>query len=103
MLTGSALIYTVNPETSTTRIYAYTIIFSFIFGCIQQTGRAVAQAAHPLEKTFVAIGLINFAQIISVVCALSISNAVLSQYNPVKGLYGSWLTPALYQRRSTRV
>jgi len=76
MLTGSALMYTVNPETSAARIYAYTIIFGFMFGCIQQTGHAVAQAAHPLEKTFVTIGLINFAQIISVVCALSISNAV---------------------------
>jgi len=28
---------------------------------------------------------------------------IMSQYNPVKGLYGSWLTPALYQGRSTRV
>jgi hypothetical protein len=27
----------------------------------------------------------------------------VSQYNPVKGLYGSWLTPALYQGQSTRV
>jgi hypothetical protein len=31
---------------------------------------------HPSKKTFVAIGFINFVQIISVVCALSISNAI---------------------------
>ena len=31
------------------------------------------------------------------------SEELLSQYNPVKGLYGSWPTPALYQGRSTRV
>jgi hypothetical protein len=76
MLTSSALLYTVDPETSTTRIYGYTIIFGFGVGFMQQTGYAIAQAAHPHEKTPAAIGFINFTQIISAVCAFSISNAI---------------------------
>lgn len=46
MLIGSALMYTVDPKTSTARIYAYTIISTFGVGCVQQTSYAVAQAAH---------------------------------------------------------
>jgi hypothetical protein len=75
-LISSTLIYTVDPETSTARIYGYTVTFSLGVECIQQTGYAVGKAAHPPEKTFVAIGFINFAQIISEVAALSISNAI---------------------------
>jgi hypothetical protein len=70
MLTGSALMYTVDPETSATRIYGYTIIFGIGIGFMQQTGYAVAQAAYPHEKTPAAIDFINITQIISVACAL---------------------------------
>lgn len=76
MLIGSILMYTVDPETSTARIYGYIIILGFGVGCIQQSGYAIAQAAHSPERTFVPISFINFAQITSIVCALSISNAI---------------------------
>lgn len=34
-LIGSVLMYTVDPETCTSKIYGYTIIFGFGVGCIQ--------------------------------------------------------------------
>jgi hypothetical protein len=76
LLIGSALIYTVNPHISTAKIYGYAIIIGFGVGCIQQTGYAVAQAAHLPEKTFHAICFINFAQITSVVVTLTVSNVI---------------------------
>lgn len=92
---GSALMYTVDENSSTPRIYGYSAILGIGAGCVVQTAFIVAQASVPHqemssgksllnrchEKTkktnrFAAIALINLAQIGGLVISLTLANTI---------------------------
>ena len=50
IIVGSALMYTVNENTSTARIYGYSIILATGAGCIMQASFIVAQAIVPRSE-----------------------------------------------------
>lgn len=50
VIAGSALMYTVDADTSTSRVYGYTSLLGFGAGCVIQTGFIVAQAIVPRHE-----------------------------------------------------
>ena len=50
IIVGSALMYIVDENTSTARIYGYSIILAAGAGCIIQTGFIVSQAVVPRSE-----------------------------------------------------
>ncbi|KAL8916099.1 MAG: hypothetical protein Q9172_006453 [Xanthocarpia lactea] len=84
IIVGSALMYTVNENTSTARIYGYSIILATGAGCVIQTGFIVAQAIVPRSemssgidaKRNTAVSFINLAQIGGLVIALTLANTI---------------------------
>ncbi len=93
VIVGSALMFTVDENTSTSRIYGYSAILGIGAGCIVQTGFIVAQAvvprsemslgehAHTLKNSRLtdqgsAVAFINLAQIGGLVISLTLANTV---------------------------
>ncbi|MCJ1381687.1 hypothetical protein MMC17_004798 [Xylographa soralifera] len=75
-LIGSALMYTVNLDTSVSRIYGYTILLGIGAGMYAQASFAIAQVkVHPYEIPS-AIGFIALAQTGGATIALDIANSV---------------------------
>jgi hypothetical protein len=75
-LIGSALIYTVDTETSVARVYSYNIIIGFGDGLFAQASFSVAQAIVDPQLIASAVGFITYAQVSGVITALAIANTV---------------------------
>ena len=75
-LIGSALMYTVNLDTSTSKIYGYTVLLGLGGGMYAQAGFAIAQVKVPPPEIPLAIGFISLAQIGGATIALAIANSV---------------------------
>ena len=75
-LIGSALLYTVDENTSTAKIYGYSIIIGVGCGSFIQLSFTVVQAKVEKHKIPTAIGFLTFAQLIGPAVALCIANAV---------------------------
>lgn len=73
---GSALLYTVDENTSTAKIYGYSIILGVGGGAFVQLSFTVVQAKVEKHLIPVAIGFCTFAQLAGPAVALSIANAV---------------------------
>ena len=76
VLTGGALMYTVDQHTSVARVYGYSIIIGFGDGLFAQTSFSVAQAIVDPELVASAVGFITCAQVSGVTIALAIANSV---------------------------
>jgi hypothetical protein len=76
VLTGGALMYTVDQSTSAARVYGYSAILGFGTGMYAQAPFAVAQAIVDPELVSFAVGFITCAQISGIAIALAIANAV---------------------------
>ena len=76
VLTGGALMYTVDQHTSIARIYGYSIILGFGNGLFAQASFSVAQAIVDPELIASAVGFITCAQVSGVTIALAIANSV---------------------------
>ena len=50
VIAGSALMFTVDENTSTSRIYGYSALLGIGAGCVVQTGFIVAQAIVPRSE-----------------------------------------------------
>ncbi|KGO47753.1 Major facilitator superfamily domain, general substrate transporter [Penicillium expansum] len=74
---GSALMYTVDQETSQSRVYGYTVPLGVGVGMFMQASFSVAQAVVSPENIAPAIGFITLAQFVGITMALAIANAVL--------------------------
>ncbi|KAJ5096378.1 Major facilitator superfamily domain general substrate transporter [Penicillium alfredii] len=74
---GSALMYTVEQDTSESRVYGYTVIIGAGVGMFLQAAFSVAQAVVDVENVAPAIGFITLAQFVGITLALAIANAVL--------------------------
>lgn len=68
--------YTINIDTSVSRIYGYSIIVRFGTGLFAQASFSVAQATVEPEFIALAVGFITCAQVSGVTIALAIANCV---------------------------
>ncbi|KAL1880852.1 hypothetical protein Plec18167_003387 [Paecilomyces lecythidis] len=75
-LTGGALMHTVNLDTSTSRIYGYTVILGLGVGLWIQASFAVAQAAVKPELVPAVVGFITLAQFAGITIVMAIANTI---------------------------
>jgi hypothetical protein len=75
-MTGSALMFTVDVDTSTAKIYGYQILIGFGVGLFAQASFSVAQALVSPERVASAIGFITCAQVSGVTISLAIANSI---------------------------
>ena len=75
-LIGSALMYTVDINTSTSKIYGYTVLLGIGGGMYAQAGFAIAQVKVQPQEIPMAIGFVSLAQIGGATIALAIANSV---------------------------
>ena len=75
-LIGSALMYTVDLNTSTSKIYGYQILLGIGGGMYAQASFSIAQVKVPPHEIPLAIGFISLAQIGGATIALAIANSV---------------------------
>ena len=73
---GGALMYTVTENTSTAKIYGYTILIGTGAGAYLQLPFAAAQTEVEPHWIPVAVGIISFCQLAALAITLSISNTV---------------------------
>ena len=73
---GNALLYTVNYDSSTSRLYGYSVLAAVGAGSFVQAGFSVAQATVEPVAIPLAIGFITAAQIGGATISLAIANAV---------------------------
>ncbi|KAF7177585.1 hypothetical protein CNMCM7691_005914 [Aspergillus felis] len=75
-LTGGALMYTVDLNTSTSRIYGYTVILGLGVGLWIQASFAVAQAVVEPKYVPAAVGFITLAQFAGITIVMAIANTI---------------------------
>ena len=75
-LIGSALLYTVNVETSNAKLYGYSILIGTGAGCFLQLPFSVVQSLVSPEVIPKAIGFVTFGQLGAPSIMLSVVNAV---------------------------
>jgi len=76
IVTGSALMFTVDEKTGTSRVYAYSAILGIGSGIVVQTSFIVAQAVVPRSDMSLAVAFINIAQIGGLAISLCLANSV---------------------------
>jgi MFS family permease len=76
LVTGGALMYTIDVNTSVATVYGYTILVGFGTGLFAQASFSVAQAIVEPEMVSSAVGFITCAQVSGVTIALAIANSV---------------------------
>ncbi|PQE31288.1 MFS drug efflux transporter protein [Rutstroemia sp. NJR-2017a WRK4] len=74
---GSALMYTITQDSSTSRVYGYTVLIGAGVGMFLQASFSVAQAVVDPENIAPAIGFITLAQFVGITVALAVANAIL--------------------------
>ncbi|KAH8430508.1 putative MFS drug efflux transporter [Aspergillus melleus] len=77
IVAGSALMYTIDQNTSQSRVYGYSVLLGVGVGMFLQAPISVVQAVVSPENIAPAIGFITLAQFIGITTALAIGNAVL--------------------------
>lgn len=75
-LIGAALMYTVNNDSSTARVYGYSILLAIGAGAFVQASFSVAQAKVKPHMIPLAIGFITAGQVGGVTISLAIANSV---------------------------
>jgi hypothetical protein len=73
---GGSLMYTVDANTSTSRVYGYSVLIGIGAGCTLQLAYSVAAAKVKPEDVPAVTGFINTAQLGSIVIALAIAGSV---------------------------
>ncbi|KAI1857786.1 uncharacterized protein JN550_013049 [Neoarthrinium moseri] len=76
VLVGSALMYTVDENTSNARVYGYNILIGVGAGCYIVAGFAIVQSLVPPHDTSNAIGSMTIAQDLGMVCFLAICGSI---------------------------
>ncbi|KKZ65949.1 hypothetical protein EMCG_08292 [[Emmonsia] crescens] len=74
---GAALMYTVDQDTTESRVYGYTVLIGAGVGMFLQASFSVTQAVVDPENVAPAIGFITLAQFVGITVALAIANSIL--------------------------
>ena len=82
---GSALLYTVNETSSSSRVYGYSVLLAIGGGSFVQAAFSVAQAKVGPVKIPEAIGYITLGQLLGATVSLAIANSVFLN-NAAKGI-----------------
>jgi hypothetical protein len=100
VVTGGALLFTITPETSATRIYGYEILVAAGAGLPFQNGYAIAGAKVAKKDRASAIGLINVAQIGFMALSLAIAGTLFQNlgYQSLKHALADFHFPDDYVR-----
>ena len=75
-LVGGALMYTVDTDSSVSRVYGYSVLVGIGTGMFAQASFSVAQAVVEPHMIPMAVGFITCAQVSGVTIALAIANSV---------------------------
>lgn len=75
-LAGSALLYTIDANTSDARIYGYSVLTAFGVGLFSQAGFAVAQMKAAPQQLSQAVAFIGIGQVGGITLALMMSNSI---------------------------
>jgi hypothetical protein len=75
-LVGSALLYTISAETSTARIFGYSVLTAFGAGLYSQAGFAVAQVKVSPAQLSQAVAYIGVGQIGGIALALTLAESI---------------------------
>lgn len=75
-LAGGALMYTVNTDTSISKVYGYSVLVGIGTGMFIQTSFSVVQAKVTFAEIPLAVGFITCAQTVGVTISLAIANSV---------------------------
>lgn len=81
---GAALMYTIDQDSSTSRVYGYTVLLGVGTGMFLQASFSVAQAVVEPENIAPAIAFITLAQFVGITLALAIANAILLNSSQTK-------------------
>jgi hypothetical protein len=93
MTIGGALMYTIDVDTPTEKVYGYTVLMAVGAGMVGQSGYVIAQAKATPADVSAVISLLNIAQIGTIVLALTIAgtifqNVSLNNLNSALAGYG---------------
>lgn len=75
-LAGSALLYTIDAETSDARIYGYSVLTAFGVGMFSQAGFAIAQVKAAPEQLAQAVAFMGIGQVGGITLALTMANSI---------------------------
>jgi hypothetical protein len=73
---GGALMFTIDVDTSTSKVYGYSVLVAIGVGLTLQAGYTIAQAKVPPHQVPSVISFMNVAQIGTIVIALTIAGTV---------------------------
>lgn len=74
---GASLMYTVDQNTSDSRVYGYTVLIGAGVGMYLQASFSVTQAVVDINNVAPAIGFVTLAQFLGITMALAIANSIL--------------------------
>jgi Na+/melibiose symporter-like transporter len=99
-LAGGALMFTIDANTSTSRIYGYEILIASGTGLVFQNAYAVAAAKVSDKDKVKAIGFINVSQIGTIAIALAIAGSLFQNigFNSLKSAFAGYNFPDDYVR-----
>jgi MFS family permease len=99
-LAGGALMFTIDANTSTSRIYGYEVLIAAGTGLVFQNAYAVAASKVPEEDKAKAIGFINVAQIGTIAIALAIAGSLFQNlgFESLKSAFQGYHYPDDYVR-----
>ena len=97
MTIGGALMFTLDVQSSVSKVYGYSAIMAAGAGLVGQSGYVIAQAKTPLRDSAAVISFMNVAQIGTIVLALTIAgsifqNVAIGNLTRALGEYGYTLT-----------
>lgn len=76
MTAGGVLMYTIDIDTATSKVYGYSVLVALGAGLVGQAGYVITQAKAPPEEISGAISFQNVAQIGGIVVALTIAGSI---------------------------
>lgn len=77
VVVASALMYTIDQDDSTSRVYGYSVLIGAGTGMFAQAGFSIAQAVVDVANIAPAIGFIGLAQFVGTTLSLALANAIL--------------------------
>ncbi|KAJ0108707.1 mfs transporter [Diaporthe amygdali] len=76
LVTGAALMTTIDAEISNSSLYGYTVLIGLGIGCFQSAGIAVVSALAPASEVNNAVSIMTISQVLGIILALSVSGSV---------------------------
>ncbi|PON24158.1 major facilitator superfamily transporter [Trichoderma gamsii] len=76
LLTGAALMTTIDVNTTNSHLYGFTVLIGLGIGCFQSAGIGVVSALAPASEVNNAVSIMTVAQVLGIIVSLSVSGSV---------------------------